>query len=225
MFLILLAFLFVPDNSNILGHYISGISYLTKKHTQTTPLHEVCDDFLLVPQDTIKNLGSDISVKAGVTELFMPPHLVKEKKLHGKELNSAINFEKREQWYKSALEELISEKTICTYENIRIQEYIAEEFLYYKKYIKLSKDKPYKLVFSDGSFLVFTCHSVYDSPEIGDITIAVNEKNIVYKNEGHICGGMISFVTFQNKEVTTSHDFIRNFKSDTDFKSWIILKR
>lgn len=225
MFLILLTFLFVPDNNNIIGHYIDGIPYLAKKQTQTTSLYEVCDDLLLIPQDTTKNLGSDMSGKAGVTGLFMPRHLVNEKNLHGNNLNSAINFEKREQWYKTALEELVSEKTGSAYETIRIQEYIAEEFLYYKKYVKLSKDKSYKLVFSDGSFLVFKCHSVYDSAEIGDITVAINEKNIAYKNDGHVCGGIIHFVELQNKAVHTSHDFIRNFKSDTDFKSWIIIKR
>ena len=36
MFLILLTFLFVPDNNNILGHYIAGIPYLSKKQTHST---------------------------------------------------------------------------------------------------------------------------------------------------------------------------------------------
>jgi hypothetical protein len=223
MFLILFTLLVFPDKINIPDRLFIETSDVQIECNSMKSVNDFCWDFVSVLQDT--NKFTDGKSPNKIATKFMPAHLIKEGMDHGKKMNSRINLEKREQWIDGVTQNLAGKKDADNYETIMFQEYKSEENQYYKKYIKLSNDKPYKLVFSDGSFLVFTCHSVYDSPEIGDITIAVNEKNIVYKNEGHICGGMISFVTFQNKEVTTSHDFIRNFKSDTDFKSWIILKR
>jgi peptide methionine sulfoxide reductase MsrA len=223
MFLVLFTLLISSDNNNIFDKFFSENSDVQIGYNSVKSDNDYCWEFVSVAQDTNKySYEKNITKKTG---LFMPANLIKEGMDHGKKMNSRINFEKREKWIAGVTQNLAGKKDAKIYETILLQEYTSEENQYYKKYIKLSKDRASKLVFSDGSFLVFTCHSVYDSPEIGDVTVAVNEKNIAYKNDGHVCGGIISFVELQNKAVHTSHDFIRNFKSDTDNKSWIILKR
>lgn len=173
-------------------------------------------------QDTHKIVGNYISNSRTKSKFFTPGYLSHNEGFHAEALNSRINFEKRTYWIKTALEGLkLQDNVDC--QNIEIQSYEDAENQYFKKYIKISKDTTCKIIFPDGSFLKFIAHSVYDSFEIGDITIAINENNISYKNDGHICGGIINFSELKKKDIQSSNDFIRHFKSETDSKGWEIL--
>jgi hypothetical protein len=63
--------------------------------------------------------------------------------------------------------------------------------------------------------------SAHQTKDIGDITIALNEKGEVYINQGHICGGIIHFKTHKRGLTKTSSSFLKHYNSDTDDESWM----
>ena len=62
--------------------------------------------------------------------------------------------------------------------------------------------------------------SAHDSPEIGDLSLAIDNHQSIYLNNGHVCGGIINFESRQLRELKTSQDFFRYFVSDTDYEAW-----
>lgn len=182
-------------------------------------------DLLERVQDTFKNNSTGKILMPSSSRQFLPKSLQNGSLHHGAALNKNIDLKARNEWIQQASILFFEDLPSSTYKELKIQKYTAEEFSYYKQYLKIDSKEMSRLVFEDGSFLIFKNHSVYDDATIGDITLVINERNVIYKNEGHICGGTINFVEFNQKEIKTSLDFIRYFKSDTDDKGWIILKR
>ena len=90
----------------------------------------------------------------------------------------------------------------------------------------------YRLTGKDGCILIpgeswiyLLSHSVYENPEIGDITLAIDSHGNEYYNEGHVCGGTIRFYHRSETplELTGTIQFFENFTSDTDQEGWIQL--
>ena len=77
------------------------------------------------------------------------------------------------------------------------------------------------LEFNNGSWLYMVCHSSHEDDRIGDITLAIDKKGRLYQNLGHICGGIIHFISEPGQpKPSSSKDFIRDFKCDTDGERW-----
>ncbi|HNZ43741.1 MAG TPA: hypothetical protein PLI16_05595 [Bacteroidales bacterium] len=68
--------------------------------------------------------------------------------------------------------------------------------------------------------------SAHSSSEVGDITIAMDNKKHFYTNNGHVCGGIVHFQCRKKIKLKSPSDFFNNFLSDTDGKPWksLILK-
>jgi hypothetical protein len=80
------------------------------------------------------------------------------------------------------------------------------------------------ITFPNGDWLYLLAHSTHRSEAIGDITLAIDHHGRLYRNEGHICGGVITFFTDEQASIGSVADFVRYCKSDTDDQSWIIFE-
>lgn len=63
--------------------------------------------------------------------------------------------------------------------------------------------------------------SSHDSPQTGDMTLAIDQQKRIYLNEGHVCGGIIHFETSKLRSIKRSRQFFRHFVSDVDQVAWI----
>lgn len=68
--------------------------------------------------------------------------------------------------------------------------------------------------------IYFSTSSSHDNPETGDITLALDQSGNIYQNNGHVCGGIISFETGDISKLRNSRQFFRYFVSDTDGEGW-----
>lgn len=76
------------------------------------------------------------------------------------------------------------------------------------------------VVFENGDWIYFVTHSSHENEEVGDITLGKDNQGNFYLNEGHICGGSISFYTSDSTLTLNSYTFFNNFFSDSDNKVW-----
>ena len=81
------------------------------------------------------------------------------------------------------------------------------------------------ILLAGESWIYLLSNSVYENPEIGDITLAIDSHGNEYYNEGHVCGGTIRFYHRSQTplELTETIQFFENFTSDTDQEGWIQL--
>ncbi len=94
---------------------------------------------------------------------------------------------------------------------------------YYRKSFRLAGGEGC-ILFSNGDWIFMVSNSTHDNPRIGDITLAIDSNGRIYKNEGHVCGGIIHFVNNVKMETDTANCFFDHFKSDTDNMGWIRLE-
>ena len=69
-------------------------------------------------------------------------------------------------------------------------------------------------------WIYFISNSNHNNPGVGDITIAIDRKGKAYFNEGHVCGGIINFITKEIRELNQPKEFFKYFVSDTDDEIW-----
>ena len=81
------------------------------------------------------------------------------------------------------------------------------------------------ILLAGESWIYLLSNSVYENPEIGDITLAIDSHGNEYYNEGHVCGGTIRFYHRSQTplELTETIQFFEYFTSDTDQEGWIQL--
>jgi len=82
-------------------------------------------------------------------------------------------------------------------------------------------DGPGMIRISDTEWIFLVPSSSHDNPEVGDITLAMDQKKRFYMNEGNICGGIIHFQTHDRFELTKSRQFFKYFVSDTNSVRWV----
>ena len=129
---------------------------------------------------------------------------------------SLISVEKRDQWINKTSQELKNfiPDTILT--SITIDRYVWDEGQ--KISCRVSENGIIRL--DDGGWIYITTTSGHQNIEIGDISMAVDHKKNIYKNFGHVCGGIIHFESTQLTELTKTADFFKYFFSDTDSAAW-----
>ncbi len=223
MYILFFSFVFSIANGWNNNIYIPMTEDLFKKEIHFANLQD--KDLVSLYQDTNKYQTSSTNNSKLSAAQFFPKHIKSTNFDHASVLNQYVEASRRKEWVEAATRQLLEEINHSNYPEIKLEKYVSEEHQYFKKYVKINENSPVKLQFSDGSYLIFRKHSVYEDYTVGDITIAMNDRGILYKNEGHICGGTISFVEYNKMEISSSYDFIRHFKSDTDSKGWVILRR
>jgi hypothetical protein len=129
---------------------------------------------------------------------------------------SLVVHEKRNEWIQSVANDLMfiipdSAKQITS---VTARE-TEDEFWLTVRILKETRiDLP------GGNWIYIVTNSSHDDPEIGDVSVAIDNTNNLFFNEGHVCGGIIHFETSKLKKLNTSHEFFANFVSDTDSKMW-----
>lgn len=76
------------------------------------------------------------------------------------------------------------------------------------------------VVFENGDRIHFVCNSSHDDEAVGDVCVAMDQDGNLFVNEGHVCGGLINFEFKGNKAPASAAIFFKDFKSDTDKKTW-----
>lgn len=135
--------------------------------------------------------------------------------VHGKTVS--IDLKKRDAWIAQQIKNLSVRHIDTAYTIMTMRELIHEHF-YQASYRLIDKGM---IKFEDGSYLKMISTSSHTRSDIGDVTVAINEKGDVYINQGHICGRIIHFNTHQRDKVKTAADFITHFTCDTDDEPWI----
>ena len=74
--------------------------------------------------------------------------------------------------------------------------------------------------FDNGDWVYILLHSSHDNDSIGDISLAVDQKGRIFKHEGHVCGGICHYEALAPEEFTSSKDFFKYFRDDTDGLPW-----
>ncbi len=76
------------------------------------------------------------------------------------------------------------------------------------------------LQISNTDWIYFISTSSHTDANAGDMTLAIDQSGNVYQNDGHVCGGIVHFQTFERQKPRNSDQFFQLFKSDTDDIGW-----
>jgi hypothetical protein len=129
---------------------------------------------------------------------------------------SLVKSSKQKKWIKSAIKSM---KSLHYDSNIEVcQPHIVDIPDYQKISYRIQDCR--KVSFLNGDTVLICLHSVHQDPKVGDVSIAMDSKNNVYVNFGHICGGMINFERMSLVPPQNMADFTENFVSDTDDEKW-----
>lgn len=79
------------------------------------------------------------------------------------------------------------------------------------------------LKFNDNLWIVMKSHSSHDNSNIGDIVISSTNAGNFYVNDGHICGGIISFVYDGTVSLQHPDFFFSHFTSESESSQWKLL--
>jgi hypothetical protein len=127
-----------------------------------------------------------------------------------------ISKKKRDKWIKETTRELKEFSPDSLTPSI-ILSYSAYED-WQKLFCRVTKNGIIKL--NSGDWIYIRTNSSHENEEIGDISIAIDSNKDIFKNEGHVCGGIINFETNLFSELKTTSDFFKYFVSDTDSATW-----
>jgi hypothetical protein len=135
-------------------------------------------------------------------------------------LNENVDNPKRDQWIRNSLVDL---KKHTLVECLNPIEPAAFELgdVYHLSYRLSGKDGC--ILFPGSNWIYFISHSIYEDQDVGDITLAIDNKGDIFYNEGHVCGGTIRFYhrSRSRLELTESEPFFELFTSDTDEAGWL----
>ena len=126
----------------------------------------------------------------------------------------------RKKWIVNNLEKLKVFNPDKNTSVIQSREVDIEDF--YQLSYRITSDEGF-IVFGNGDWVYLRVHSSHEKEEIGDISMAIDNWGKLYLNLGHVCGGIIHYVTHKKLKVQSVDDFIQNFKSDTDDRPWILI--
>jgi hypothetical protein len=87
-----------------------------------------------------------------------------------------------------------------------------------KKSIRISGEGFLQL--NETNWIYFISSSSHSDASIGDMTLAIDQLGNIYQNDGHVCGGIVHFQTFERSKIKNSAQFFQLFKSDTDDIGW-----
>jgi hypothetical protein len=127
-----------------------------------------------------------------------------------------VSIPKRNQWIKEQSAMLKKFKPTAATEKAVINENEVTNG------INLSVDINYKgyLVTKDSGWIYFITHSAHNNPKVGDITLAIDNSKNIFMNEGHVCGGYVSFRALNFKEINSVSDFFQYFNCGDKNGEW-----
>ncbi len=139
---------------------------------------------------------------------------------HSNSDNLKINPLKRQQWTVETVSRLKDYKISTNDQPIQVDEINIED--YFQLSYRINGQGLIK--FQDGSWVYLISNSIHNNSEVGDLTIAIDSQGNKYTNDGHICGGLIHFVSKDKIPVEHADHFFKYFKSGTDDQQWKEIK-
>lgn len=77
------------------------------------------------------------------------------------------------------------------------------------------------IVCQDRERIILVTHSMHQDSSIGDIAVAWVDAHTAYLNYGHICGGLVNYISEKPEIPEDGKDFFSRFYTDTDNQRWI----
>lgn len=137
--------------------------------------------------------------------------------LFSQHVEPKINKTIQQEWIDKTIEEIKKNDSISF---INITKPSINSTSEYKKISYRIKDAT-KIQFPNGDWIFFKTNSTHENEKVGDLSIAITNKNIIYIYYGHVCGGIIHFIHNSDTIPLNSNEFFSNFISDTDSLQWI----
>ena len=129
---------------------------------------------------------------------------------------SQVSAEKQNRWISETTRVLRNFSPDSTIAPVTIDKYVWEN----GQKISCRVIKSGIIRLENGSWIYITTTSSHENQEIGDVSMAVDDKKNIYKNMGHVCAGIIHFETTQLTELKNTADFFKYFVNDTDDAGW-----
>lgn len=129
--------------------------------------------------------------------------------------NSLIVDEKRNNWLEIQKNELQDFKPVETTNRLEIKKTK-------KLSVRVKKDGLIEL--KNRKWIYIITNSSHTDPEIGDISLAIDNRKNVYYNAGHICGGIIHFETKKLTKLNRPKEFFDYFICDIEGSTWQKIK-
>lgn len=133
--------------------------------------------------------------------------------------HSLIDESKRKARIEEVIAELRDYSPDETTESLSFQEKIIENG--HKYSVRIIEKGFVRL--SNTEWVYFISESSHKNPEVGDITLAIDSHGCVFKNYGHVCGGIVHFESYTSGIPQKSHAFFENYECDTDESKWMKL--
>jgi hypothetical protein len=132
--------------------------------------------------------------------------------------NQEVVEAKQNRWIKKAVRQLKNDFGTMNCDNPIDPSVVDIEGLYLKAY-RLNGPEGC-IYFPNGDWILMISHSMHDDPAIGDVTLAIDRRQQIFINKGHVCGGIINFYIDAETEIISSQDFFKHFMSDCDDCKW-----
>jgi hypothetical protein len=134
---------------------------------------------------------------------------------------SLIVPEKRNGWIQAAAKDLMNKTPDSALQKTSVTELGIED----KIRLSVRVQKQAWIDLPGGNWIYIVTNSSHDDPKIGDVSVAIDNRQNLFYNDGHVCGGIIHFETTKLKKLNTGKEFFTNFVSDTDDMMWKKLKK
>lgn len=131
-----------------------------------------------------------------------------------------LNPAEQQKWVKKTASEMVQFNPDSS--ALLIVPHITETDDYYQITYRL--DGKGWINFASGEWIYMISSSAHANPEVGDITLAMDNKKNFYTNNSHVCGGIIHFQCLKKFEIKSPADFFKNFEGDTDNIPWAPVK-
>jgi len=117
------------------------------------------------------------------------------------------------------------EKTAASMANMRPEmctNVIEPDILKLDNYYRLSYrlTEPGCIRFDNGDWIFLVSNSEHFDEEVGDVTLAIDNSKRIFINDGHVCGGIISFMVEHEIDLNSAEAFFQHTVSDTDDIKW-----
>ncbi len=133
---------------------------------------------------------------------------------------SRVVPEKREAWIQNTIQQLRKIRPDTVSNRIAVEQKSFDD--YFRLSVRINKEGLINLPEREWIYIITS--SAHDNPETGDISLAIDRHGRLYQNNGHVCGGIITFETDKIKKVKSSRQFFKHFVSDTDGEKWKKIK-
>lgn len=145
--------------------------------------------------------------------IFLPSVLIAQ------HTDTSLKKSSQQKWIKTTLKEFKKNNTFSLFTLSEPRINSNPEFM--KTSFRVQGDTKIKCL--SGEWIYFRTNSSHHNKEIGDVCIAISDTGLRYIHYGHICGGLLDFISKSDQIPVDASDFFNRFNSDSNDGSWVNL--